>query len=337
MRYVKFYFIAPLFFLFSQSGIAQFCRNPLDRMNIVSNCDYCQCSQGISPMETGSTGIRYEVRSLYRGAVYFGTDKQPNPHDESETYLTNQLTLSYRISESPITLSLSVPHVVRQSHSVGDAVALPLQTDKGEGIGDITTTIRYNHKHYIDESIIALSIAAGIKLPTGKDDIALPSGDYLDAHLQPGTGTTDFIIGGSGLWSLDRFGIVANLNYNIVSGTGAPSSNKGHHKFGNYFYGDVTVRYRIIPSDISESNLSLLLGIGGEFHAKETLNDVPISASGETIIYITPGIKYILSQSISADALIQLPIYQNLGWDPAAQENQRGQAYRIIAGLQYTL
>ena len=330
----KFYhiiFVLLFVVAFSGPGKAQLCLPAISGDNVISKCDYCQCSQGISPMETGSTGIRFDIGSLYLGAPYTGSARQPNPDNVNESFLTNRITLSYRISTSPFTVSLGVPYVVRKSEEPGGN-GLPLQTFKADGIGDIVTTVRFNHKHYIDESMVAFSISAGAKLATGKSDLTLLSGGYLDPDLQPGTGTTDMLFGAAGFWSLDRIGVGANATVGIVTGRGAPEAGGQYHKYGNYINGEINARYRIVPAEINESNLSLTLGLGAETRAHETSGGRQIENSGGSIIYIAPGFKYIISASMSADGVVQIPIHQYLGGN-----GQLGQNYRILAGMQYLL
>ena len=43
-------------------------------------------------------------------------------------------------------------------------------------------------------------ITFGLKLPTGKFDVANDRGDKAERSLQPGTGTTDLIVGGEMWW-----------------------------------------------------------------------------------------------------------------------------------------
>src|SRR5258708_4681187 len=116
MKSLKFFPVFFSLFLFATISKAQFCQPSVSGLNIISECDYCQCSQGISPFETGSTGIRLEGRSLYRGVAYNGSEKQPNPNDIYESYLTSQLVVNYRAPESPFTFSALIPYVVRQAH-----------------------------------------------------------------------------------------------------------------------------------------------------------------------------------------------------------------------------
>ncbi len=323
-------------FLISLSAAvnAQLYTSPLAGRSVISECDYCQCSQGISPFETGASGIRLEWRSLYRGAPYNGSKKQPNPNNQYESYLTSQLIANYRASESPFTFSALIPYVLRQAH---DPMATPVNV-KGEGIGDITAIVRFNHKDYINEAMIGYSFSAGVKFPTGSTNITNSIGVTLDPHIRPGTGTTDFIIGGSGIWALDRTGISASAASGFITGRGAPLAyGGGYHKFGNYLMGEITARYRIIPADVSESNLSITCGLGAEIHGKETEGGQEKIASGESLIFVTPGLKFIISMNLSLDASVEIPIYQYEGWDPVTGDNQLGQAYRIVAGIQYLL
>jgi len=332
MRSLMFFIAVFCLFFLSSLSEAQIFQSPFGGHDIISECDYCGCAQGISPMQTGSTGIRYDVGSLYLGAPYNGSTRlaETGAH---ESFLTNKITMVYRFAESPITVSLAVPYVVRKSQELVDN---GFQAFQGNGIGDVAAFVRYNHHHYVDETMVAFSFSAGVKFPTGKNNITLPSGDYLDPDLQPGTGTTDFIIGTAGFLSIDRTGIFATVNAGFITGPGAPESD-GNHKYGNYINAEATVTYRIIPQDISESNLSLAMGIGFENRAKETEGGIPIEASGGSLIYLAPGLKYLFSQGLSADAAIQIPVHQYLGADPLNDEFQLGQDYRFVMGIQYSL
>jgi hypothetical protein len=302
--------------------------------NIVSECDYCGCAQGISPIQTGSTGIRYDFGSLSLATPYNGSLRQPNPENANESFLTSKLTFFYRFAESPITISLSVPYVSRRAEEPGDDGS-GLATSKADGIGDISAILRYNRKEYIGEATVAYSFSAGIKFATGASTIMTNDTTYLDPDLQPGTGSTDIILGTAGFWSRDRLGFFGSLNVGIVTGGGAPGPD-GIHKYGNYILADITTAYRIIPAEASMSNLSISLGIGIDAREKETEGGVPITASGGYLIYVAPGLKYLISESMAADALIQIPVHQYLGWDPQSGDNQLGQAYRMLFGLQYS-
>jgi hypothetical protein len=303
----------------------------------ISKCDYCGCAQGISPLETGSTGMRIEYTTLDLGAPYYGSAKQPNPANQNEIFQTERVSLYYRIPASPLTASLEVPYVERQSKVPQGDPSMPLIISNGSGVGDIIARIRYTHQHYIDESTIAYSGAFGIQLPTGQTNIKTADGGYLDPDLQPGAGTTNFLFGGNIFWSFDRIGIGMSASAGILTGKGAPEDSGQFHKYGNFLAGEINFRYRIIPSEVSESNLSIVLGLGAETRGHETQGGQEITASGGSLIYLAPGLKYIISQGISADASFHIPLYQYLGWDPISGNFQMGESYRFVAGMQFTL
>lgn len=307
---------------------------PVREPGIISECDYCGCAQGVSPLQTGSTGIRYDVGSLYLGAPYNGAQKLVNPSGQYETFLTNRLTVFYKIGESPFVISGSLPYVVRQSHEPNDVGGL--DKFEGSGIGDISAMLRFNHHDYIGEAMIIYTFSAGVKLPTGKNDIVQPGNSYLDPDLQPGTGTTDVIFGTGGLWSLNKYSIYGSLGAGVVTGQGAPS-DQGYHKYGNYLLGELTGSYRFWEADATVSSLAASIGLGFETRAKETLAGADIQASGGNIVYLVPGLKYLISQGFAADAAIQIPLHQYLGADPANDGYQLGMNYRFLLGVQYSL
>ena len=337
MSSLKFFLTIFLLLFFSQYGRTQICQAPLGGLNVISECDYCGCAQGISPIEIGSSGLRLEYTGLDLGIPYHGSAKQPNPLDQKEIFSTERASFYYKISGSSFTASLEIPYVERQSQEPQDNGSLPLTTSGASGVGDIITRIRYIQQIYIDESTVAYSGSFGIQLPTGQTNIMASGGGYLDPDLEPGAGTTNFLFGGNIFWSFDRIGIGANVSCGILTGKGAPEDSGQFHKYGNFLTGEINFRYRILPAEMSESNLSVVLALAGETRAHETQGGMDIPASGGSLIYIAPGLKYIISQSLSADASFHIPLYQYLGWDPEAGDFQMGESYRFVAGIQFTL
>ncbi|MFI5263307.1 MAG: hypothetical protein ACHQM6_02195 [Candidatus Kapaibacterium sp.] len=335
MKSFKFFLATVVFGLLSQHAKAQLLPSVVSQVP-VSECDYCGCAQGISPLETGSTGVRLEYSTLYLNAQYQGSQKQPNPSKQYEVLQAERASFYYRFAGSPFTASLEVPYVERQSRVVQDPT-MPLYTSGASGVGDIIARMRYTHQHYVDESTIAYSASFGIQFPTGKTDIAPSGGGFLDPDLEPGFGTTNFLFGANVFWSFDRIGFGVNASVGILTGKGAPEDSGQFHKYGNFLNGEISFRYRILPADISESNLSITLALGAETRAHETQGGQDITASGGSLVFVTPGLKYIASQSLSADVSFHIPVYENLAWDAVAGAMQFGETYRIVAGIQFIL
>ena len=84
---------------------------------------------------------------------------------------------------------LSVPRVERHLHTDKTAVGATNYDQTVVGLGDITLGTRFVWGGF--------TVNAGIKLPTGQDDIVFadPDGGLSRRYLQPGTGSTDVLAG----------------------------------------------------------------------------------------------------------------------------------------------
>jgi hypothetical protein len=261
------------------------------------------------------------------GSIYHGSTKTENSSGENESFLTNDFAFYYRFGESPLGAMVTVPYVVRHSHELPEGSNVPmtaadLQTYKASGIGDVNAMLRYTDKEYIGESVMLFSVKAGAKLATGASDIKNGE-EYLDPDLQPGTGSVDWLFGGSFLISSEDVGYGLNILYGLT-GTGARG-----HRYGSYINGDVNVRYEAFMSAESGSSLFLMLGAGGELRGYETQDAARIGDSGGSIIFLAPGAQYIMSSKILFGVTMQLPVYQYLGG------TQFAQSYRLMTSAQY--
>jgi hypothetical protein len=84
---------------------------------------------------------------------------------------------------------LSIPRVERHLHTDKTAVGATNYDQTVVGLGDITLGTRFAWNGF--------TVNAGLKLPTGKDDVlfADPDGGLSRRYLQPGTGSTDVLAG----------------------------------------------------------------------------------------------------------------------------------------------
>jgi hypothetical protein len=175
------------------------------------------------------------------------------------------------------------------------------------------------------ESTTILSFSAGVKLPTGRTDGKDSEGNLLDAHIQLGTGSTDFVTGVSGFLARDRTALILNLL------GGFTTKGVNGHQFGNNLNYDLTARYRVYPADFEERQFFATLGVNGEWRGRETQDGIEDGHSGGNVIFLTPGIQIFFSPSISFEASFQYPIIHGL------HGQQLGEDYRIASGLQVLL
>jgi len=165
-------------------------------------CDYCLLSQGISPLDTlKGAGVRVNERYTIVNQVYRGTDKLSNPGVKEE-YRTTEVTGFYSVNEDLMILGV-LPYKKNgmdgELNVLADGTLEAISDMRGDssGLGDISVIGRYSFfkRHTIDATTTVAALF-GIKLPTGRTDSKTNDGmEFLDSHMQPGTGSTDFMAG----------------------------------------------------------------------------------------------------------------------------------------------
>jgi hypothetical protein len=150
-----------------------------------------------------------------------------------------------------------------------------------------------------------VGVQLGLKLPTGSYKKTFSggaiSGDPLDRGLQPGTGTTDVIVGAF------RFAPVSqNWDYFAQAMAQLPLNSRDHYRPGNALNVNFGFRYMNFGGVFPQ------LQINGRVSAKDSgANATPDDSGGRTI-YLSPGATVAITEKIKAYGFIQLPIYQNL-------------------------
>jgi len=298
-------------------------------------CDFCILSQGISPLDTfKGSGIRVSERYTLLNSVYKGTEEITNPGAKEE-YWTTEITGFYGITEDLMLFGV-VPYKKTKLdghlhvHSDGDIEVHRDMKGEESGIGDVAVLGRYTFfkTHTIDATTTVAGLL-GIKFPTGKTDGKTADGaEYLDSHLQLGTGSTDFLIGFSLNHAVQKVSLSANV-LGIITTEGDAGTTK--HRYGNALNYDITVRYRIHPYEFAPaaSQLFLALGINGETREREKENGIEVANSGGSTVYASPAIQLVLLPHWIAEIQYQHPIYHNL------YGIQMGEDYRFTGGVTY--
>ncbi len=294
-------------------------------------CDFCLLSQGISPLDTmKGSGIKITERYTLLDQIYQGTSKQAN-EGVKEEHRTTELTGFYGVTPEFMLLAV-VPY--KYGKTTGDPMpgGMPDTTMAGSasGLGDVALIGRYTFlKSETPDATSVMASLAGIKFPTGKTDARTSDGmGYLDSHMQPGTGSTDYLLGLSYSHSLEKFSLSAN-----VLGTITTQGKFGTttHQFGNSLNYDVTAKYRIAPAAFSPTKPQwfVALGLNGELRDREKENGVTVGDSGGNTIYLSPGIQLVLAPHWVVEATYQHAIYHNL------YGMQLGETYKAVGGVTY--
>jgi hypothetical protein len=151
-------------------------------------------------------------------------------------------------------------------------------------------------------SIATTGINFGLKLPTGRIDVKNDEGELAERSLQPGSGTTDAVLGGYysqhlPLRSLSWFGqALAQL----------PLDSKDEYRPGNRLSLDAGVRYE------AGDRLGLLLQLNMLLKGRDHGAEAEPEDTGGTSVLLSPGVSYAFTRSLQAYGFVQLPLYQRV-------------------------
>jgi hypothetical protein len=275
-------------------------------------CASCGCSlssdwgsQGLS----SEPGLRMDLRLDYlnQNEIRSGSSKVgtwPVSGHEQELYTKNTYltaAFDYGFNED-WGVNIQLPYIMRSHATNGlNFDGTDAGTSKTQSIGDVKVIGRYMG---LTESH-NFGIQLGLKLPTGSYTQTFSGGPIagqpLDRGLQPGSGTTDLIVGGFYFDSLSQ-----NWDYFVQGLYQTPTNSKDDFKPGNSLNLNIGFRYVGLESVIPQIQINAR-------HAQKDsgLNASPDDSGGQTI-YLSPGVTIPISEKVKAYGFVQVPIHQNL-------------------------
>ncbi|MDP9085101.1 MAG: transporter [Pseudomonadota bacterium] len=209
-------------------------------------------------------------------------------------------------------IDLKVPYVQRTHSTYGayDSTAplAQLSSSRSSSVGDIKLIGSY-------QGILAqhnLGMQLGVKLPTGRYGTSIPfnsgpaDGTPLDASLQPGSGSTDLILGAYFYQAISRsFNVI--INGQFQGAVKQKLDQPGHdYRPGNAATLNVGLRYDLNPRWVPQLQLNLL----HKSADRGALADIPDTAG--TVAYLSPGLTARVLPKLHVFGFVQLPIYSNL-------------------------
>jgi hypothetical protein len=305
-----------------------------------SACASCGCTLSSDAAMGYSASAGLHVSLLYdyihQNQLRSGTravSSVPDGNELERETLNRYITAGVSYSpNSSWNISLFVPYVVRTHSTYGafDSTAqqLPeLSSSRSSSLGDVRLIGSY-------QGLLAthnLGVQLGVKLPTGHYGTAVNfyggpnAGSPLDASLQPGTGSTDIIVGAYYFKAISQdLDFFANAQY---------QNALKHHmdQPGNDFRpGNATtvgfgLRYVTYPRLTPQLQVNLL----HKSRDQGALADIQSSAGN--VAYISPGLSARVVSNLHAYGFVQVPVYSNLyGY-------QLFPRYTVSVGLRYNL
>jgi hypothetical protein len=220
----------------------------------------------------------------------------------SETVLENRFTatVSYTPSDA-LTLIARVPYSNRELSS---EPATEHATGRGLSDPEVYALVRVWAAPFVGGMgrRAWVGIQLGVKTPWGENDLR-ENGERLDEHVQPGTGSTDWIAGAAGVYVLDPVSsLFGSLQYR---GTGS-------NDFG-YRYGSATLANLGYERKFG-SAVDAVLEVNARHAAKDRVDaDGELDPNtGGGLLYLTPRVVVNLSGSLVARLSAQIPVAKRL-------------------------
>jgi hypothetical protein len=278
--------------------------------------------------------VNFEYDYLHQDQLRNGTqavsgvpDGTELEHDTLNRYFTADL--NYR-PNADWNIDLKVPYVVRTHSTYGEFHAdqpLPdLSSSHSSSLGDIKLIGSYQgflpgHN---------LGVEFGVKLPTGQYGTAVQfssgplAGSPLDASLQPGTGSTDVIVGAYYYRPIsENFEVVVNAQFQsaVKQRMDQPGND---FRPGNSLNFSAGLRYEAHPNWVPQLQLNVLHKSADQ----GALADVPDTVG--TVLYLSPGLAVRAAPQLQVYGFAQLPVYSNL------DGYQLFPRYTVSVGLSYS-
>src|SRR5262249_43494778 len=140
----------------------------------------------------------------------------------------------------------------------------------------------------------------GLKLPTGSTRVTNAEGDRAERTLQPGTGTTDALIGAYYSQLLPA----KDLTWFAQGLLQVPLNQNQGYQPGKRLFFDAGLRY-----EASES-VSLLLQMNVVFRGRDSGEAADRADSGGRSVFLSPGMSVALGKDVRVYGFLQAPLYQ---------------------------
>ncbi len=180
------------------------------------------------------------------------------------------------------------------------------------GLGDLFVLGKYKlYRRNTREYTFGIASTLGLELPTGDDDFGSETWD-----LQPGL----FASWRSGPWASD-FSIAYKWN---------GFADKGKHGLnpGNELSVDLALAHQFSIGGKADTSLAPVLEFNYEHILPDRLRGQNVSNTGESLFFVSPGLKFTKSSFI-LEVLLQLPVWQD------QEGSQLKQGKRLIVGTRW--
>ena len=206
---------------------------------------------------------------------------------------------------------------------------VPQRIGGATGLGDALFLAKWRfYKRDRGRGTLQLATELGVKAPTGADDLRGIDGQRLPPALQRGSGswdpTADVIVtyvppAGRGRWIFTGdVGVTATTTANDF-------------EVGDQVSYDGMVKYRAHPARYPGRDTFLVFEVNGRWQEQARAGGRRITDSGGHVVYLAPGIQFLLWQNVILEGGVQLPVWHGLNG------TQLAAGRTVLAGVRYIL
>jgi hypothetical protein len=186
---------------------------------------------------------------------------------------------------------------------------------------------------------VKAALLFGVKLPTGATSVRDRAGELFEAEFQPGSGSTDALIGAAftqrfGPWSFDANVLYiavhkgtqdTDLGDRVIVPANATYTHSGHthrHSDGKMH------KHAPEAPPAPQWTLDAVLELNGERHARQRIEGLKDPNSGGHTVYLSPGLRASYA-NFSGFVSLGVPVFNDVN---GLQDKPD---YRLVSGLAF--
>ena len=261
-------------------------------------------TQGAWTESGGRFDLRYEFIDQDQpraGTDDVGIGQIPRHHDEVRTINRNYIAGFDYTFDANWGVGVQLPVVDRSHGHIHNHMGGPVpEAWSFTEIGDARLVGRYRFTPTQPQAG-AFGVQFGVKLPTGKIDVANGDGDVAERSLQPGSGTADAILGVFYSGPLGHHATwFVDVNWQ------APLDKRAEYKPGNRVGIDIGASYALT------GRVALLLQVNTLWKERDAGANAEPEDTGGTFVHLSPGVGVTLGDKTQLYGFVQLPLYQDV-------------------------
>ncbi|WP_085317490.1 hypothetical protein [Derxia lacustris] len=247
--------------------------------------------------------LRYELvqqNRLQRGASTIAPSDLEDSSEVEQRTRTQRVTASLDYGfDAHWGLSLQLPFIDRVHDHLADGAPVNWHFRKP---GDARVTGRWQSALLGDTaSAGSLGLIAGVKLPTGSTDVRNGDNTPAERALQPGTGTTDLILGGYWRGLLPQTGLSWFAQAQLEQALNRHDEFKPGHKLGL----DLGLR-----ADLGA--VAPMVQLNWQQRARDAGAAAEPDNSGGRTLALSPGLSAPLAPGLQGYGFVQIPVASNV-------------------------